>query len=150
VCYKWSTLFSINSPNSPNLPYFGKVEFGEYHEGSHFGELEFGESERFPKKAILASTRIRQNWRISNEYSNLLNSLASGHCLRFDQLLSLHTTASAFSTHLPYTHICRLGGGGGCNCHSSARKVQKREKEIGEGRRYNHGGRIGKRGRQCI
>jgi hypothetical protein len=49
--------------------YFGKFEFGEYYEGSHFGEYyegshfgEFksGESERFPKKAILASTRIRQ------------------------------------------------------------------------------------------
>ncbi len=81
VCFKWSTLFSVNSPNSPNLPYFGKFKFGEYHEGSHFGEFESGKSERFPKKAILASTRIRQNWRISGEYSNSLNSLASGHCL---------------------------------------------------------------------
>ena len=66
VCYKWSTLFSVNLlnspnlPNSPNSPYFGKFEFGEYHEGSHFGEFESGESERFPKKAILVSTRILQ------------------------------------------------------------------------------------------
>jgi hypothetical protein len=42
--------------------YFGEFEFGEYYEGSHFGELESGESERFPKKAILASTQFRQNW----------------------------------------------------------------------------------------
>jgi hypothetical protein len=38
----------------------GKFKFGEYYEGSHFGEFESGESERFPKKAILASTRIWQ------------------------------------------------------------------------------------------
>jgi hypothetical protein len=31
--------------------------------------------------AILASTRIRQNWRIFGEYSNSTNSPASGHCL---------------------------------------------------------------------
>jgi hypothetical protein len=61
--------------------YFGEFEFGKYYEGSHFGEFESGESERFPKKAILASTRICQNWRISGEYSNFLNSLASGYCL---------------------------------------------------------------------
>ncbi len=60
--------------------YFGKFEFGEYYKGSHFGEFESGESERFPKKAILASTRICPNWRISGEYLNSLNLLASGHC----------------------------------------------------------------------
>jgi hypothetical protein len=41
---------------------FGEFEFGEYYEGSQFGEFESGESERFPKMAILVSTRIRQNW----------------------------------------------------------------------------------------
>ena len=61
--------------------YFGKLEFGEYYEGSHFGEFESGESERFPKKAILASTQIPQNWQIFGEYSNSTNSLSSGHCL---------------------------------------------------------------------
>ncbi len=40
--------------------YFGEFEFGEYYERSDFGKFESGESERFPKKAILASTRIRQ------------------------------------------------------------------------------------------
>ena len=49
--------------------YFGEFEFGKYYEGSHFGEFKSGESERFPKKAILkfakigkfsASTQIRQ------------------------------------------------------------------------------------------
>jgi hypothetical protein len=61
--------------------YFGEFEFGRYYKGSHFGEFKSGESERFPKKAILASTRIRQNWRIFGEYSNSTNSLSSGHCL---------------------------------------------------------------------
>jgi hypothetical protein len=42
---------------------------------------ESGESGTFLKKAILASTRICQKWQISGEYSNLLNLLASGHCL---------------------------------------------------------------------
>ena len=40
-----------------------------------------GESGTFLKKAILASTRIRQKWRISGKYSNSINSLSSGHCL---------------------------------------------------------------------
>jgi hypothetical protein len=40
-----------------------------------------GKSDTFPKKAILASTLICQKWQISGEYSNLLNSPASGHCL---------------------------------------------------------------------
>ncbi len=65
--------------------YFGEFEFGEYYEGSHFGEFESGESETFPKKAILASTQIRQNWRIFGEYSNSTNLLSSGHCLVFVQ-----------------------------------------------------------------
>ncbi len=47
----------------------------------------FGESGTFPKKAILASTRICQKWQISGEYSNLLNSLESGHCLNIFQTL---------------------------------------------------------------
>jgi hypothetical protein len=29
----------------------------------------------------LASTQIRQKWRIFGEYSNSTNSLSSGHCL---------------------------------------------------------------------
>jgi hypothetical protein len=47
---------------------------------------ESGESDTFPKKAILASAQIRQKWHISGEYSNLLNSLASGHSLMNTQL----------------------------------------------------------------
>ncbi len=39
---------------------FGEFEFGKYYEGSQFGEFESGESERFPKMAILASTQICQ------------------------------------------------------------------------------------------
>ena len=39
------------------------------------------ESDLFSKMAILASTRIRQNWQIFGEYSNSTNSPASGHCL---------------------------------------------------------------------
>jgi hypothetical protein len=42
---------------------------------------ESGESCIFPKMAILASTRTRQKRRIFGEYSNSLNSPASGHCL---------------------------------------------------------------------
>jgi hypothetical protein len=45
------------------------------------GLANVGESDTFPKKAVLVSTRICQKWRISGEYSNLLNSLASGHSL---------------------------------------------------------------------
>jgi hypothetical protein len=40
-----------------------------------------GESDTFLKKAILVSTQIHQKWQISGEYSNLLNSLASGYSL---------------------------------------------------------------------
>jgi hypothetical protein len=46
------------------------------------------ESGQFSKMAILASTRIRQNWRIFGEYSNLTNSPASGHCLTNTHKLS--------------------------------------------------------------
>jgi hypothetical protein len=45
------------------------------------------ESGQFSKKSILASTRIRQNWRSFGEYSNLTNSPASGHCLPIPQFL---------------------------------------------------------------
>ena len=44
---------------------------------------EFSESDLFSKKTILASSRIRQKWQISGEYSNSTNSLSSGHCLVF-------------------------------------------------------------------
>jgi hypothetical protein len=57
-------------------------EFGESEQNRLANVGEFGKSGTFPKKAILASTQIRQKWRISGECSNLLNSLASGHCLR--------------------------------------------------------------------
>jgi hypothetical protein len=40
------------------------------------------ESSQFSKMTILASTRIRQKWRIVGEYSNSTNLPASGHCLR--------------------------------------------------------------------
>jgi hypothetical protein len=65
---------------------FGEFEFGEYYEGSQFGKFESSESERFPKMAILASTRIRQNWRIFGEYLNSTNSPASSHCLKNMQI----------------------------------------------------------------
>ncbi len=42
-----------------------------------------GESRTFQKTAVLASTRTRQKRRVSREYSNLLNSPASSHCLVF-------------------------------------------------------------------
>jgi hypothetical protein len=47
---------------------------------------EFSESDQFSKKAILASTRIRQKWQIFGEYSTSTNSLSSGHCLQKTQL----------------------------------------------------------------
>jgi hypothetical protein len=50
------------------------------------------ESGQFSKMAILASTRIRQNWRIFGEYSNSTNSPASGHCLRFTNKQKLYDT----------------------------------------------------------
>jgi hypothetical protein len=54
------------------------------------------ESGQFSKMAILASTRIRQNWRIFGEYSNLTNSPASGHCLVFTQKSITHKKHSQF------------------------------------------------------
>jgi hypothetical protein len=39
------------------------------------------ESGQFSKMAILASTRIHQNWQIFGEYSNSTNLPAIGHCL---------------------------------------------------------------------
>ncbi len=48
---------------------------------------ESGESDTFLKKAILASTRICQKWRIFGEYSNSTNSLSSGYCLKISQIL---------------------------------------------------------------
>jgi hypothetical protein len=57
---------------------------GEYGESAQHGLANVGKSGKsgtFPKKAILASTRIRHKWRISGKYLNSLNLLASGHCL---------------------------------------------------------------------
>ena len=84
--YKTLILYVLNGlPYSPSIRQtrhsFGEFKFGEYYKGSQFGEFESGESERFPKMAILASTRIRQNWQIFGEYSNSTNSPASDHCL---------------------------------------------------------------------
>ncbi len=62
----------------------GSANVGESGESARHGLAnvsESGESDTFPKKAILASTRIRQKWQIFGEYSNLTNSLSSGHCL---------------------------------------------------------------------
>jgi hypothetical protein len=42
---------------------------------------------------ILASTRIRQKWRIFGEYSNLTNSPASGHCLIVTQIVIMVNVA---------------------------------------------------------
>jgi hypothetical protein len=43
----------------------------------------------FLKTAVLASTRTCQKRRFFGEYSNLLNSLASGHCLVCSQCWDL-------------------------------------------------------------
>jgi hypothetical protein len=63
----------------------GLANVGEFGESARHGLAnvgESGESYTFPKKAILASTRIRQKWQIFGEYSNSTNSLSSGHCLK--------------------------------------------------------------------
>ncbi len=62
----------------------GLANVGEYGESSVKGLANVGESGEsciFPKMAILASTRTCQKRQIFGEYSNSLNSLASGHCL---------------------------------------------------------------------
>jgi hypothetical protein len=56
-------------------------ESGESEQTRLANVSEFSESNTFSKRAILASTRICQKWQISGEYSNLMNSLASGHSL---------------------------------------------------------------------
>jgi hypothetical protein len=54
---------SVSSPaNFPKWPFWRVLEFAKTGE-------------------FLASTQIRQNWRIFGEYSNSTNSPASGHCL---------------------------------------------------------------------
>jgi hypothetical protein len=58
---------------------------GESGESEQTRLANVGESGTFLKKAILASTQICQKWRISGEYSNLINSLSSGHCLQLIQ-----------------------------------------------------------------
>ncbi len=62
----------------------GSANVGESGESAQHGLANVGESGKsciFPKTAILASTRTRQKRRVSREYSNSLNSLASSHCL---------------------------------------------------------------------
>jgi hypothetical protein len=98
ICIKRSSLHSLNSPNSLNSLNSCKFAFreciksgesgwrmaGECIESGESGWRMVGEcieSGQFSKMAILASTRIRQNWRIFGEYSNSTNSPASGHCL---------------------------------------------------------------------
>jgi hypothetical protein len=66
----------------------GSANVGEFVESAQHGSAnvgESGESDTFPKKVILASTRIRQKWRIFGEYSNSTNSLSSSHCLSATQ-----------------------------------------------------------------
>jgi hypothetical protein len=61
-----------------------RAKFGESGESAQNRLANVGESGEcgtFLKKAILASIQIRQKWRISGEYSNSQNVLASGHCL---------------------------------------------------------------------
>jgi hypothetical protein len=62
------------------------VECIEYGESSWRMVGECIESGQFSKMAILACTRICQNWQIFGEYSNSTNSPASGHCLRKTQI----------------------------------------------------------------
>ncbi len=69
ICIKWSSLHSLNSPNSPNLL----------------------NSRKSCQTCLLRVWRVRakwfgkswiqQKWQIFGEYSNLTNSLSSGHCL---------------------------------------------------------------------
>jgi hypothetical protein len=56
----------------------GLANVGESGEIVQHGLANVGESGEFLKKAILASTRIGQKWRIYGVYLNLL---ASGHSL---------------------------------------------------------------------
>ena len=56
-------------------------EFGESEQNRLANVGEFGESGTFLKKAILASTRTRQQRQIFGKYSNSLNLRASYHCL---------------------------------------------------------------------
>jgi hypothetical protein len=62
----------------------GLANVGESGESAQHGLAnvgESGESRIFLKTAVLASTRTRQKWRISGEYSNSLNLPASSNCL---------------------------------------------------------------------
>jgi hypothetical protein len=67
---------------SQKWPLANVGESGEYSVNGLEKVGKSGESCIFPKMAILASTRTPQKQRIFGEYSNLLNSLASGHSLK--------------------------------------------------------------------
>jgi hypothetical protein len=65
--------------------YFGKFKSGESEQNRLANVGESGESGTFPKKTILANSSTRQKWQFFGEYSNLLNSCASGHSLKIYQ-----------------------------------------------------------------
>ena len=78
---------------------------GESEQTRLANEGEFSESDQFFKKTILASTQIRQKWQISGEYSNLLNSPASSHCLENPPIMKDFQTKKNpffFSSELNY------------------------------------------------
>ncbi len=65
---------------------------------------ESGKSDPFSKRVFLASIRIRQKWRISGEYSNSINSLSSGHCLRKHYVYSMKSIYQSVYILLLYKH----------------------------------------------
>ena len=64
---------SLPSPNSPNLLNLLNL--------LNTCQICQRESQKFGGSLVFANSSTRQKWRIFGEYSNLINSQASGHCL---------------------------------------------------------------------
>ena len=67
LCIKRSSLPSPNLPNSPN--------------SLNTRQIRRSESQKFAQYSPNSPERVTKIWRIFGEYSNSLNSPASGHCL---------------------------------------------------------------------
>jgi hypothetical protein len=79
-CIKRSSLHSLNSPNLSKTGW--RMSASLRVRANQAGQWwRIWQVLHIPKKAILASTRIRIKWWISGEHSNLINSPSSGHCL---------------------------------------------------------------------
>ncbi len=76
LCIKQSSLPSPNSPNSSNSP--------NSPNSLNTRQICQRESQKFAQYSPNSPERVTKIWQIFGEYSNSLNSPASGHCLFID------------------------------------------------------------------